>query len=103
MKEKAKPVLPPHLRVSAADDDAALMLAAHKERARADQEQRRAERLASAKAHAMPPAAPRRDLQGLRPWRAESSTADIIRPGHGLPPALDLSEYAWDVWRGERY
>lgn len=103
MKEKAKPVLPPHLRGGATDDDAALMLAAHKERARADQVQRRAERLAKAKTRATPPAPPRRDLQGLRPWRAESPTAHIIRPGHGLPPALNLSEYAWDVWRGERY
>lgn len=103
MAEKAKPVLPPHLRVSTADDDAALILAAHKERARAEQEQRRAERLATAKPRPTPPTPRRRDLEGLRPWRAESPTAHIIRPGHGLPPAVDLSEYVRDVWRGERY
>jgi hypothetical protein len=110
----AKPVLPPHLRGGSSDDDAARVLAAHKERVDRErdarlrehrarmQEQRRLRGLSSDRTR---DERSQQNRVAPKPWRVTSIAAEQNRPRptSGGAPEPDTSEYAWDIWRGERY
>lgn len=105
MEEKAKPVLPPALRGEGVD--AEQVLARHKAEAqearRVDREQRRVE--AEANRHldgtdARPPKCGS-ERRG-RPWVVRSATASD-NSSCSLVTEPDTSEYAWDLYYGERY